>query len=135
MRRNCPEPVTTTKNNLSQTFCRILDWYFSNYYYNEAHIVASEEIDEIIDTIECLLWYATVWSFGWTTNFEGRKKFDSKMREVLGGYSGTSPREGLVHDIWYDNKNKIWTDWYDTILSYQIYTKINYTDIVVPTFD
>ena len=55
MRRNYPELVTTTNNNLCQSFCRILDWYFSNYYDNESHIITSEEIDEFEGTIECLL--------------------------------------------------------------------------------
>lgn len=76
-----------------------MDCYFSGYYDTEAHVIAKEEISEFEVAIESLLCYATVWSFGCTTNFEGRKKFDSKMRELLHGYIGLPPRDGLVHDF------------------------------------
>ena len=98
-------------------------------------MIAKEEISEFEIAIESLLCYATVWSFEYTTNFEGRKKFDLNIRELLHGYIGLPSLDGLVHDFWYDLKNKWWTDWYETIPAYHVDTRANYTDIVVLTFD
>ena len=98
-------------------------------------MITKEEISKFEVVIVSLLWYATVWSFECTIKFKGRKKFDSKMRELLHGYIDLPSLDGLVHDFWYNIKNKWWTDWYETVSAYQVDTRTNYTDIEVPTFN
>lgn len=66
---------------------------------------------------------------------EGRKKFNSKMREVMSGFSGLMPSSGLVYDFCFDLKTKSWVDWLETVPTFTVDTKVNYTGIVVPTFD
>lgn len=135
VRKNLYEPVVTMDNNLCQSFCRILDCYFADYYDNEAKAITKEEIDEFEDNIEGLFCYAIVWSYGCTTDFEGRKKFDTRIREILKGFNGLPPNTGLVHDYCYDTKTKMWINWLETVPAFSIDTRLNYTDIVVPTFD
>ena len=135
VRKNLYEPVVTMDNNLTCSFCKILDCYFSAYYDNEAHAITKEEIDELADMIESLYVYALVWSFGCTTNLDGRKKFDSQLREILKGFGGLPPNTGLVYDFCYDIKSKAWVNWLETIPDYKIDIRLDYTDIVVPTFD
>mmetsp|Transcript_43297 Transcript_43297/g.50849 ORF Transcript_43297/g.50849 Transcript_43297/m.50849 type:complete len:410 (+) Transcript_43297:787-2016(+) len=135
MRRNCPEPVVTMDNNLCQSFCKIMDCHFKDYYDNEERAITKEEIDDLESKIEPIFAYAITWSFGCTTTLEGRKKFDAKMREFMSGFSGLMPGSGLVYDFCYDVKNKMWMDWLETVPQYTVDTRVNYTDIVVPTFD
>lgn len=122
-------------NNLCQSFCKILDCYFADYYDNEAVTITKEQIDELEAMIDSLYTYAVVWSYGCTTDLEGRKKFDVKVREIMNGFGGLPPAQGMLHDYCYDIKNQMWVDWLETVPAYQIDTKYDYTDIVVPTFD
>jgi ATP-dependent protease Clp ATPase subunit len=135
VRKELYEPVVTMNNNLTQSFCKILDCYFAPYYDNEAHAITKEEVEEFEDMIESLYVYAICWSFGTTTDLEGRRKFDNKIREVMKGFTGLPPATGLVFDYCYDIKEKAWVNWLETVPSFQIDTKEDYTDIVVPTFD
>jgi dynein heavy chain len=99
VRKNLYEPVVTMDNNLCQSFCKILDCYFSGYYDDEARTVEKIEIENFEDMIESLFVYASVWSFGCTTNLEGRNKFDVKIRESMKGFEGLPPDTGLVYDF------------------------------------
>jgi len=66
---------------------------------------------------------------------DGRKKFDSKLRQLLKEFKGLPPTTGLVHDFCYDIKNKVWVDWLETVPEFSVNTRLDYTDIVVPTSD
>ena len=135
VRKELYEPVVTMDNNLTNSFCKIMDCYFAPYYDDEAHAITKEEIDEFESMLECIYIYSIVWSFGCTTDLAGRKKFDNKIREIMKGFPGLPPTTGLVHDFCLDIKTKTWVDWLETIPDYKIDTKEDYTDIVVPTFD
>lgn len=135
VRKNLYEPVVTMDNNLCQSFCRIMDCYFAAYYDDEARTVQKEEIEEFEEMVESLFVYGLVWSFGCTTDLEGRRKFDSKLREILKGFKGLPPATGMVYDFCYDIKNKMWVDWLETVSAFQIDARIDFTHIIVPTFD
>ena len=76
-----------------------------------------------------------VWSIGCTTNLEGRKKYDKKIRELMKDFQGLPPNTGLVYDFCYDLKEKVWLDWLETVPVFSVDIRNDYTDIVVPTFD
>ena len=99
MRRNCPEPVPTVNNNITQSLMRILDCYFADYIETEIRKVSPEEVEELEQCLECLFVFALVWSLGCTTNLDGRQRFDKKVRELMGReFKIPIPNEGLVHD-------------------------------------
>lgn len=98
VRKNLYEPVVTMDNNLCQSFCKILDCYFEAYYDNEAFTITKEQIDELEGMIESLYTYAVIWSYGCTTDLEGRKKFDLKVREIMNGFNGLPPAQGMIYD-------------------------------------
>jgi dynein heavy chain len=45
------------------------------------------------------------------------------------------PNEGLVHDYCFDKTKREWVIWTNTVSSYSVDNKLNYGEIVVPTFD
>lgn len=115
---------------------RILDCYFADYHENEVRKIAPEEVEDFEHCCESLFVFALVWSVGCTTNLEGRQKFDKKIRELMGkDIKYPMPTEGLVHDYMFDKTKKEWVIWTNTVPSYSVDNKLNYSEIVVPTFD
>ena len=45
------------------------------------------------------------------------------------------PSEGLVYDYMFDKAKKEWIVWTYTVPAYSVDNKLNYGEIVVPTFD
>ncbi len=45
------------------------------------------------------------------------------------------PEEGSVFDWCFDNKKVQWVKWIETIKEHRVDTKLNYSEIVVPTDD
>ena len=80
--------------------------------------------------------FALVWSIGCTTNLDGREKFDKKVRELMGkDCKYPIPAEGLVYDYCFDKTQKQWIIWTNIVPSYSVDNRLNYGEIVVPTFD
>jgi len=61
----------------------ILDCYFNNYRDTEYKQTSAEQISELEDMLEAIYIYAITWSLGCTTNNEGRRKFSTKLREII----------------------------------------------------
>jgi len=135
LRKNCIEPVTTVDNNLCQSSFRILNSYFKKYLDTEIKIVDESEIEDLESMIKELTAYALVWSIGCTTNSDGRKRMDAFLRNKFSENKINFPKEKTVYDWCYNIKNKEWVPWLDTIPNYNCDTKMNYTEIVVPTDD
>ena len=83
MKKNCPEPVPTMENNIASSMLRILDCYFSDYFDTEIKKISPEEVEEMEKMLEPHVVFALIWSIGCTTTFEGRGKFDRKVRELM----------------------------------------------------
>ena len=45
------------------------------------------------------------------------------------------PANGFVYDYFYNMEKKEWIIWTETVQKYQCDSKMNYGEIVVPTFD
>lgn len=136
MRRNCPEPVPTVNNNITQSLMRIMDCYFADYIETEIKKVTPEEVEEMEQVSEAYFVFALVWSIGCTTNLDGREKFDKRVRELMGrDHKFKFPGEGLVYDYCFDKSERSWKQWTDTVQPYTVDNKLSYGEIVVPTFD
>lgn len=85
VRKQCPEPVKTVDNNLVSSMMRIMDCFFAKYQPTEIKpVCSSEEMEDLENMLEPLLLFALTWSVGATTTVEGRKKFDGKLKELMG---------------------------------------------------
>jgi dynein heavy chain len=134
MRKNCYEPVGTVDNNLVQSAMRILDTYFNQFIESETNKVTLEMMEDFEESVEKLVVFALTWSIGATTNLEGRILFDKKFRTYLKPEI-KMPSEGLIYDYMWDLKEKEWKIWTMTRPEFTVDTKLQYSEIVVPTFD
>jgi dynein heavy chain len=79
--------------------------------------------------------FCFIWSVGGTTDLIGRKIFDKWMRERMIKHNVTFPDENLVYDWHYNLEKNEWTSWFETIPTFEVDTRISYSEIVVPTED
>ena len=91
-------------------------------------------MEDFEESVEQLVVFAIVWSLGATTNLDGRVMFDKKLRTYLKPEI-KMPQEGLVYDYMWDIKEKEWKVWTMTRPKFTLDTKLQYSEIVVPTFD
>ena len=137
VRKHVVEPVVTMDNNLCQSICRILNCFFNNYRGTELKVVQPEEVIELEGMLENLFIYAIIWSLGCTGTIESRRKFNAALHEILETRTLATPfpKEGTVYDWSFDMKTKEYKQWMDTIPSFEADTKLNFSEIVVPTQD
>lgn len=135
MRKNCSEPVTTVNNNLCQSSFRILDSYFKDYYETEVKKIDEEQLDALEAMIGELAAYALSWSIACTSNMEGRKRMSIYMKTKFNDAKLNFPEDKTIFDWCYDIKAKEWKPWLETIPIFTVDTKLNYSEIVVPTDD
>lgn len=77
--------MKTVDNNLCASLCRLMDCFFARYQITETKPTFSdEEIAELDGMLEPLLLFALTWSIGATTTLEGQRKFDNKLKELMG---------------------------------------------------
>lgn len=138
VRKQCPEPVKTVDNNLAASFMRMLDCFFAKYMPTETKPTCSnEEMDDLESMLEPFVLFSLTWSVGGTTTLEGRKKFDSKLRELMGKESRFKyPDNGSCYNYLFKQDSKEWLHWnFLNTTPYSIDTKLAYAEIIVPTFD
>lgn len=83
-RKYCPEPVLTVDNNLAGSMFRLLDCFMEPYYPTELKKITPEEIEDLETMLEGIFIFCLVWSIGCTTTLDGRSKFNSKLKEIMG---------------------------------------------------
>lgn len=135
VRKNVKEPVGTVDNNLAQSSMRIMDCYFSNYVESEIKRVSKDDISSLESMVPSLFFYSLAWSLGTTGGPEGRAKFDKALKEKMEQLQVPFPEERTLYDYNYDVDSKDWVYWMDTIKEFQVDTRLNYSEIVVPTVD
>ncbi|OMJ85153.1 hypothetical protein SteCoe_13621 [Stentor coeruleus] len=137
LRKNLIEPVTSQDNNLCQSICRIINCFLVKYNDSELKVVSPEEVEELEEMIENIFIYAVIWCIGVTTNSDGRKKFDKALRDILNTRSlkPEFPVAGSVYDWSFDDINKAYIPWTDTIAPYEVDSHLQFNEIVVPTMD
>lgn len=133
-RKYCPEPDISCDNNTVESCFRILNCYFVDYIETEVKKVTVDDIEDLEASIEQYFIFALIWSIGGTSTLEGREKFDKKLRPMLSTKLGL-PDEGKVYDYVWDKTKKEWQKWTAIVDEYYVDNKMNYAEIVVPTFD
>jgi dynein heavy chain len=113
---------------------RIFDCFNNVYIESEINKVILEIMEDYEESLEQLVVFAITWSLGATTNLEGRVLFDKKFRSYLKPEI-KMPTEGLIYDYMWDLKEKEWKIWTLTVPEFNVDTKLQYSEIVVPTFD
>ena len=115
---------------------RIMDCFLAPYKNTDAKTITEAEIEDLESMLEPLFVFAVIWSIGCTTNQEGRAKFSDSVRQLMGkDNEHRLPQEGLVYDYSYDQKNKQWVRWDETVAPYAVDPRAQYAEIIVPTFD
>ncbi|KAH7827931.1 dynein haevy chain 8, inner dynein arm 4 [Monocercomonoides exilis] len=162
LRRSCPEAVPTVDANICMAFFNMLEAMFMPYLPEEAKGETMPTQQKLEDMGECLphiFIFALVWSVGATTNVEGRKSFNeflmTLIREnhpdlldtTLEQPTDAQPMKGslspnpkipaiyTLYDFVYNQKEKVWIPWMDTIDEYVIKPKTAFTEMIVPTVD
>jgi dynein heavy chain len=133
-RKNCPEPDVSCDNNKVQSCFRLLDCYFSDYVESEIKKVTAEEIEDFEASLEQIFIFCIIWSIGATCTLEGQKNFNNKIRPMLSSKCGM-PDEGMVYDYVWDKNKKEWQKWTEIVDEYFVDRTMQYSEIVVPTFD
>jgi len=106
-----------------------------DYIDTDLKEVTPEEIEQLESVLEPLFIFALTWSFGCTTDLEGKQKFDRKVRAMMKDSIYPFPANGYVYDYMFSKEKKEWVIWTDTVEKYVCDSKLNYGEIVVPTFD
>ena len=141
VRRRLKELCPTVDNNLAKSVMKIVDTFFDKFRTLEfkAKKKNLDDYKEIENNIEGIFNYAIIWALGVTTNEEGRKKFDSFIREQMKNNCLDKkfliPSEGTVYDYMFDVEKGEWIMWTSILGNYDIPLGISYNEIIVPTPD
>jgi dynein heavy chain, axonemal len=114
---------------------RILDCFMNNYKEDDVKKVSKEMIENLSGMIKQLFFFAMIWSIGATTDAVGRERFSGWIREKLKKENVAFPEENLVYDFNFNVKSGEWDNWFKTIESYTVDTRLPFNEIVVPTQD
>lgn len=115
-----------------------MDCFFANYQMTEVKSSwTEEEMVDLEQMLEPLLLFALTWSVGGTTTIEGQRKFDSKLKELMGRDNKFKyPNNESCYKYCFNQQTKEWVLW--TNLDdkpFVIDPKLAYAEIIVPTFD
>lgn len=117
---------------------RLMDCFFKPYQPTDVKPTCSDdEMADLETHLEHMIIFALVWSVGATTTAEGRIKFDSKLKELMGkGHRCMFPDNKPCYEFMYSTTAKDWIRW-DAVNSkkFEIDPKLAYAEIIVPTFD
>ena len=87
--------------------------------------------------IESIFIFALVWSVGGTVDAAGRSRLDAFLRTELiaSGTKTPFPEAGIVYDYAWDMENSCWQTWMETIPGYAHDSKVEFSELVIPTKD
>jgi len=144
-------PLPMQDINLVSSCMRLLEAHLDDFHGEipVAHKDLTEE--QQLNWLTCQFLFALVWSLGGNTDDEGRRRFDSCLRQVLSNdpppelkawCTGTPikvatpfPEGKMVYDFVYDKERGKWVPWMDTIESKRIPPEAEYSTIIVSTVD
>jgi len=129
------EPVPSVKNNLIDSCCRIMDCFFVDYDEIGIKKVTPEEIEEAEKNIPNYFSFAVIWSVCATCGAESRDAMDLHVKELMQKGGIEFPNEGKIYDYAFIQKEKVWKPWRDLLEKFELDTKRNYIDVMVPTVD
>ena len=89
--------------NLLQSFFRILNCFLDKYIDREIVKITAEDIVKLEDNIKNILIFSLVCSVGASTDYEGRGKFNEKMRMTL-AQKGYPLLQKSYYDFYFNEK-------------------------------
>ena len=140
VKRYLIEPLVTVTNNISQSFMRIMNTFFSVFDVPEgADPIPQEKIDMLPKNMEKIFFYALIWSAGATCDTNSRILFDLWLRSYMesNGHTGF-PTGQLVYDFVLNEATGNWEEWLDNAgeaSQFHFNPDLNFAELVVPTKD
>lgn len=141
LRRQCAEPVPSVDANLCQSLMNVIDVlvkpFTINHTLDEEDQIQPQEFKDLYANSESVFIFALIWSIGATTDFAGRKRFDTFLRIHMRqlNLSVTIPEDNLVFDYRFNMQSNTWVDWMESQPEFKVKKSITYADIIVPTVD
>jgi len=136
--RNVKEYLATSRMTLTNAMLNLFESLLDEFRNEEVYGNIKPK-DKTI-TVESLLIFAIVWSFGATGDETSRKLFDKYLRNETEGsttykFVNPFPNSESVYDYSFDNNKRQWIDWLKTIPPFSIPKEASFQDIIVPTTD
>ncbi|KAI8926816.1 dnah1 protein [Entophlyctis helioformis] len=112
LRKSIKEAVPTTDGSLTASLMKIMDSLLRPLVApaNGANPIEAADLKLIV---EPLFIFSLVWSVGATGDADGRKKFDTWLRNQLVAHPPQFriPVESTVYDVMFNTETKEWTNW------------------------
>lgn len=86
------------------------------------------------ESIKDILLFCLVWSVGASTDYEGRVKFNEKLKMMASGSGYTSVPKSY-YDYYYNEKTQSFEEWTQLFSNFEIKDSLQYHEITVPTAD
>ncbi len=134
VRRNCKEIITTINQNLLQSLFRNLDCILDKYIERELVKVTAEDITKLEENMKNVIVFCIMWSLGCSTDYEGRNKFNEKLKGLL-AKKGFILVPKTYYDYYFNEKTKSFEEWTGMFKDFQIKSGLSYHEITVPTAD
>ena len=139
VKNKCKEPVSCMPNSLAKSLCRLLDCYLNSYRENDYKKIEPEQLDQLDDVLEHMFFFCFIWSIGCTIDLDGRRKFNTWLRDRLKATESPMefPEQGLVYDYSLDLEECTLALWVERSKNFEVPSNLNFasqfSEIVVPT--
>ncbi|KAG8459526.1 hypothetical protein KFE25_012861 [Diacronema lutheri] len=140
VRRNVRHYVQPVANNLVDSTLRILERCLSEWVpVDGAREVDDDKAALLEDAAERAFFLALVWGVGGACDGEGRRLFDSWLRQTVAsdglGERAAFAEGALVYDYALDLDTNAWLPWMQTMPEFVLSPATPFADIIVPTTD
>lgn len=90
----------------------------------------------LIDNIDHLFIFSFIWSFCCTVDYDGRLKLNNLVRQLIKKETKIAfPEDKTIYSFIYNQEEKTYSPWEDTIKNSIIDVKLQYHEIMIPTGD
>lgn len=142
IRRNLKETVATVNNNLVASCFNVMDSLVLPYVRTEGMPdLTADEKEGIKVMLPSLMIFSVVWSLGASCDKNGRAQFDQFVRQQVASSDLNLPPEAMfpegssVYEWCYDQNQRSWVQWMDTVPEFKCDPDKPFSQIIVPTAD
>jgi hypothetical protein len=92
---------------------RLMDCFFKPYQPTDVKLeFKDDEMADLESMLEAMMLFSLTWSIGATTTAEGRNKFDSKLKELMGKENRFKyPPNETCYGVMFNTVTKDWVKW------------------------
>ncbi|PRP75973.1 hypothetical protein PROFUN_01689 [Planoprotostelium fungivorum] len=145
LRKNLKEAVTTSDISLVISLTNIMNCLLNPFTVGvdiddqDPDSKLLEKVPEKFSEIcSSFFLFSLIWSVGGTTDTPGRRSFSVSLRKDIAQYPEDIipfPPDGQVYDYHFDQTNRRWINWMETIPEFSIPAGTPFSEIIVPTID